>query len=305
METIEPIKTIFMPQFQRFEPAARDSTAIRAFKKCPRYYFFSIVCGFRLVSEDSTPLDFGTCYHRFRQIYTESGGNPQTAMLEALKLWPGDPPVGSKWDFLTKERLVKSCLCAVADIQKHSEIKVLAAEQTFDLLLSDGKTRRGGIADEFILRYDEPWGRDFKATSRTENYWERQLNPNDQFTGYIWGLSKLSGRKVKGLIVDCMMNSKVKDPKKAGPRIRPFLATRTPGELDRWEEEQIFWEEIITRCRVEDKWPMADDSQNCMYCPFRGVCSKSSLTSAAANLEAHYVQKPHDYKSLHKVGPNV
>ena len=42
-KVIPPIKKEFMPRFERFEPLARDSTAIATFKKCCRAYFFILI----------------------------------------------------------------------------------------------------------------------------------------------------------------------------------------------------------------------------------------------------------------------
>lgn len=290
MEIITPIKIKFLPSLKRCEPAARDSTAIRAAKFCFRYYFLTIVCGYRKKEKD-LPLVFGAAYHKFRDVL-EKTDKIQDAVQAALKMWPGDPPVGHKFEFLTRDRLVKSCMVGYNQRKVEMErgnIEVIASEQRLDLLMKDGKTRRGGIADQFLRWNGKPWGRDFKASSKTLAFWKRKLTPSDSLTGYIWCLTKLAAEKVPGLILELLHNSR-----KEGPKIEQLLATRTPSQLDRWEEEQIFYEGLITKCREEDCWPM--EEEQCTYCDMRSVCSQSSESTMISQLEKHFVCKPWDYK---------
>ena len=123
-KVIPPIKKTFMPKFERFEPLARDSTCICTFKQCDRKYFFAMVLGFRVPRGGvMIYLPFGACYHVFRyelEVQFKIHGLMdldkclEPAWKEAKKGWPGNPlPGSSKWDYLTEEYLLVSCLVAL------------------------------------------------------------------------------------------------------------------------------------------------------------------------------------------------
>lgn len=292
MEIIAPPVKKFLPMFERFEPAVHDPTAMREAKTCLKKYFLKIILGFQAPGINY-PITFGVAYHKFREALTKT--NELKAGLEAaLKLWPGDPVVGSKWDFLTKARLIASCMTAYNHRKKEIErgqIIVIAPERPFALFLSDGITRRGGRMDEGTRWNNQPWARDFKTSSKTEAYWERLIEPNDQFSTYTWGYSQLCGERARGVIVEVMFNTK-----KEGPKVFTKLATRTPQQVAKWEEDQIHFERILTLCREADIWPK-EESQ-CPFCEFRSVCSAPSEAAEASRLESHFKQKAWDFTSI-------
>jgi hypothetical protein len=302
MEIVSPPKRTFLKVFERHEPDVLDPTARLAAKKCKRFYFLRIVLGFVIRPNGSSstnyPLSFGSCYHRFREVLTKTE-SLQDALAAALKHWNKetngvDPVAGSRWEFLTEARLTKSCMVGYAHWKKEKEagnIQVIQPEQPFDILLKDGKTRMGGRLDEGVRWNGKPWARDFKASSKTLNYWNRRIEPNDQFTCYTLGLSKLTHEQAQGCIVEVLRNTK-----KEGPEIIPLTTSRTQGQLDSWEEEQIFYNGIISLCREADTWPM--EESECAYCDFRQVCTRPSEVSMIAKLEQSYVQRPWNYKTL-------
>lgn len=307
MELITPPLIKFMPQFTRHEPAARDPSTRKVFKKCPKKYFFQVVLGFKPPAQNFY-MSFGSCYHKFREVlereYAEhraAGKNHNEASEEALlvalyiateKMWKGNPPLGTKNDYLTKDRLIKSCRVAydkwkVEKEQKHTE--VLGTEQAFDLFFKDGKTRSGGKIDQIIRWIGKPWIRDFKTTGKDEGYYKRLITPNDQFSAYIWGGSKLMNEDVYGLKVEVLFNSKT-----AGPKIYELTATRTKSQLERWENGQMKWEEVIAECRKDDTWPENEDQ--CSWCEFHSVCEKPTEAAQAAWLQGNFKQDPWDFK---------
>jgi len=321
MKTIEHPKQEFMARFERYEPASRDSTAVLAFKKCARYYFYKIVLGFR---EKGTPqyFIFGSAYHRFREVLELEHQKDITqhlhdagplfvkaidAATKTFKARGGDPvPGSSKFDYLTEAKLMECCIVAFNAWRKEKEknaIEVLAVEQSFEVVLSDGKTTRGGRADQFARFTGQLAGRDFKTTSKdvnnqhTENFYKRGMDPNDQFTGYLVGLTHLSGEFVGMLIVDVLVipspTKKTPNPK---PYLKQFLSTRTRWQLEIWEEEVAIVERWIDICREEDKWPMCEGS--CSYCEYHSVCTKGTEQAQMAKLEEFFTKVPWDYKSL-------
>ncbi len=309
-KTIPPIKQTFMPKFERFEPLARDSTLISDAKQCYRKYFFSMVLAFRVPKlGPMIYLAFGTCYHLFRKVLEDQFKihgllNLDKCLEPAWKAaeakWPGNPlPGTNKWDYLTKEYLLLSCMVAF-NHWKNEKIsgiyEILATEQPFEVMLDDGRTS-GGTADQILRWNGDPWGRDFKTTGKTPQWYERgELDPKDQFIRYTHGESGLLGEKVKGQIVEVLFHKKATKTDKGRPHIRSFLVEYTPSQIERWKKEQTVIERQIDICREEDVWPACETF--CSYCDYHSVCKMGTERGMAAKLQQNFVQKHWDFKNI-------
>lgn len=297
MQVHEPLLHNFMGPFRRYEPVIMDSTAMMTYKTCPRLYFYRIVLGF---TPKETPeyFAFGTAYHKFREVLQRDADTHKLSVQEALihatdvavemyKKHP-IPDSDSKWAFLTIDRLNQSCLVAFKHWLKErldGHIKVTAFEQPFTLQL--GSIWVAGRADNIVDWRGEPWGRDFKTSSKTGPFYSRTLEPNDQFTRYTWAESKLTGKQVKGQIVEVLYNTK-----KEGPIIETFTTTRTLGQLKRWELEHGFWMRQIDESREQDMYPMNEKS--CNFCKYHSVCKSSSESGQMSQLKSYFKVEPWD-----------
>ncbi len=308
---IEPIKKEFMPKYERHEPAARDSTAIKAAKECFRKYFFSTVLGFR-VGKGPAPMyfPFGSGYHLFRELLEKEYKKYQNVLdcdkclepswKEVLAKWPGNSVPGSnKWDYLTKDYLLLSCLTGF-NFWKAEKIKgtfeILATEQPFEVVLPNGKTS-GGRADQIVRWNGKPWGRDFKTTGKTPQWYERSaLDPVDQFFRYTHGESGLLGERIEGQIVEVLFHKKATKNDKGKPFIRSFIVSHTPSQIDRWEREQEVIERQIDICREEDVWPACETF--CSWCDYHNVCKMGTERGMQAKLEQGWIQRHWDYKNI-------
>jgi len=285
-------------------------------KECFRKYFFRIVLGF--TDKDTPPyFTFGSVYHKFREIlelkYMESPTKDdkeldnmilfaiQAALVLAKKLKMTDPMVGTKWEFMTKARLVESCMVAGKHWKREKlmgEIEVLAVEQNFNIEVKDENENPtgifiGGKADQILRWRGRLWGRDFKTSSQNQEGWYiRSLDPNDQFTRYTWAEAQLNGEHVEGQLIEVMYNAKSTKTTKKGPKIYPHMATRTEWQLKRWIKEQIFFSKLLDQCREEDIYPMEEKS--CVYCIFHSVCKKGSERAMIAKLQAEFKHEPWD-----------
>lgn len=315
MELISPPKQTFMASLPRYEPAARDHTAVIQAKECLRKYFYRIILGF--AERETKPyFKFGSAYHIFMETLEKSWFDPvlktgdknidnkehiEKAIAATVKFFGrSDPPVGSHYDFLSSGRLIKSCLIAYKKWQNEKRagtIEVIGVEQAFEVLLKDGKTRRGGKADQFSRWNSQLAGKDFKTSSQTENKFRRSIDPNEQFCGYLLGLSKLSGEHVSILFVDTLYNRKPTKSDNGGPKIVVYTVNKTKWQLEEFEEDVIFWEqEMIGRAREEDKWPFNEKA--CWRCEYRSVCTKGTERAMMAQLENEFTVSPWDYKTL-------
>lgn len=306
MEVYIPPVVNFMRPFTRFEPVIMDSTAMMTFKACPRKYFYRIVLGFD--TKNPPPyFPFGSAYHRFREHFEKQirlGAKEQEAFVTALAnaeayadkhLKPQEP--GSQWDFMTKARLRASCAEAFKHIMEErvrGKIEVVSFEQPFVLVLEDG-TKVAGRADQIVKWNGKLWGRDFKTTSKLGPFYQRSLEPNDQFTRYTWAEGLLSQSEVVGQIVEVLYNSK-----REGPKIETFTTQRTKGQIERWKIEHRWWMDLIEKSRDTDMYPMNEKS--CWNCEFHSVCKAPSESGMMSQLKSYFKPKPWNCLNVEQEG---
>jgi len=292
METIKHENIRFMSKFPRYEPLIHDHTSMKVAKECLRKYFYQIVIA-KVPKQDNIIFSWGRSYHKFREILEISKGDLVEATKAGLAVWEksqgGDPPVGTKFEFMTQGRLMKSFAVAFNHYQvekQQGRIEVMAVEQPFNVALSDG-SHTSGRFDQVVRWNGKIWGRDFKTTSKEGSFYSRTLEPNDQFTRYTFAESKLCGETVQGQIVETLYNSK-----KEGPLINQYISSRTVYQVAQWERDQIFMNRILDMCRVDDIWPMQESA--CQYCPYHSVCKLPSEAAMMAQLDAEYTTRPWD-----------
>lgn len=283
------------------EPLVLDSSAVKLYKECARKYKYRMVLGYE--SKVTMPyFSFGSAYHLFREhlelewkkesLLTEEYLNNcfLFAAQKALDYWGlhgVESPIGTKWDFLNSERLVLSLKEAFKHWKKEKNDKriiVLATEQIFTLQMPDG-TRTGGRADQVIRWNGKVWGRDFKTSSKLGDFYERTLEPNDQFTRYTWAESQLAGEKVQGQVVEVLYNSK-----KEGPKLLTYMTSRTDYQINTWLQEQTFIHEQIKRSRELDLYPM--NERSCAFCEFHSVCKMPGEQSLMQHLKSNFKYNP-------------
>lgn len=293
MELREHPNKKYMAKYDRHEPLILDSYAMQLAKMCFRKYFFTIVIA-RSSSDTPVYFAYGSSYHKFREILETSKGDFKLALLAALDYWDrhqgADPPVGSKFDFMTKMRLMQSCKIAYDHWLKEKalgKIEVISVEQPFNIQLEGSDEYTSGRFDQIVRWNGKPWGRDFKTTSKEGVYYQRNLDPNDQFTRYTYAESKICGEKVHGQIIETLYNSK-----KAGPSITQYLSARSDYQLEDWKQDELMWRELLSKCREKDVWPKNEG--HCIFCPFHSVCKMPSEGAQMAKLDAEFVERPWD-----------
>lgn len=297
MEIITPPKQEFMAELQRQEPAVRDSTIVMKQKTCRRLYFYEVVCGYR-PSSTANYLAFGSAYHKFREVL-EKTKDLAKALGAGIDYWRkhgSEPMVGTKFDFLTGQRLLASMKKAFEWWQHEKEqgnIEVIEGliEGPTIVTLSDNKTKIGARFDQMTRWRSRLWPRDFKTTSKMGKFYERTLEPNDQFSRQSLIAMKITGEPVQGVFVEVLYNTK-----KTGPEIKPLTTGRTEDQLLEFEQTEIFLAEELAACREKDFWPK--EEKNCPYCPFRSVCTAPNERAALAQLKTKFQRKVWDFTKL-------
>lgn len=312
MELEEHPLVSFMKRFKRYEPKIKDSHAIKILKTCPRKYFYEIVLGF-VSTEKEIVFIWGLAYHKFREVLELTYGigpdappsydstKAMDAMLAAtnagLSFWRKhgwDQEVGTKFGFMTAERLMLSFKKAFIHWtleKQRKQIEVIAVEQAFNVQLRDG-SRTSGRFDQLVRWNGGLWDRDFKTTTKESAWYARQLEPNDQFTRYPLGMSKLAGEPIQGVLVELLFNNNPTKTDTKGPTIIELTTSRTEGQLEQFEKEQEVWNRTLAIYRETDVWPMSEAS--CPFCQFHSVCTRSTEAAQMAQLEEHFNIRPWD-----------
>ena len=306
-----PLKR-FMIKLERYEPLIRGSTAMRAWKTCQRLYFLTVVTG-HIPKEKEIVLFWGTVYHHFRYVLELKYGVGQDApkkfdegraaeafaeaSQQALAMWKKgnmSAAPGTKFEFMTTERLLKSFIVAYKHWVREKmqgRIEVVAIEQVLNCQLADGSWTNMR-ADQLIRWNGKLWGRDYKTTTKNSDFFARGLEPNDQFTRYTLIESRVSGEVVQGQFVELLWNAKPTKNKTNGPEIIELTTSRTPQQLAVWESEQILINKQVALAREADIWPQHEIA--CAFCPMHSVCQKPTENGMMAHLEAHYTVRPWD-----------
>ena len=303
MEIYKPSLRNFLPSLERTEPILVDHTALYAAKQCLRKYFYFIVLG-RVPKLTAPYFIFGSAYHKFREVLeTTNEPSPITVALPvAVKYFTDrigsvDLVPGSKYDYMTAERLVECCEVAYEHWQKEKQdglIEVISSEQSFNVQLFDGSFR-SGRADQILRWNGDIWGRDFKTSSQPPSFYSRNLDPNDQFIGYTLGESKLVGQRVKGQLIEVLFNQKGKDPE-----IQTFPVQYSNWQLTNYEKECVQWNKILTMCREEDLYPMSHSG--CWQCSYKELCKRGSEDQLLWMLENEFDYHPWDSTMVHLEG---
>lgn len=301
----------------RAEPVVKDNTAIMMYKLCALKYFFRMVLGF--TSPDTQPyFAFGKAIHKYREIleveYLNNLSSPDfkskeilfdfchvIALKAAIDTWNKDTnskvQVGTKWDFLTVERLKKTCNKMKEWWVKEKtigNIHVIATEQPFTIVLQDEYGNQwiiGGRFDQIIKWNTRLWGRDFKTSSKPDMFFSRSLFPNHQFILYTYSESELHGEQVQGQLIEMIFNDKTK-----GPEVYNHPVSFTSDQIKNWKVDLFEWLRRIDISRKNDHYPMNEN--HCNFCEYHGVCKVANENGMMNFLKNNYKHEPWDYTSI-------
>lgn len=307
MKLIDYPNKRFMARFNRYEPYLQDHTATQYLRECDRKYFYRIVLGRDVLKQTyQVVLDWGSAYHKFREILQKTNGGLQEALKAALAMPLAIPEQGTpsyKFAYLNRERQMRSFALAYQHWEKDQEqkkINVISVEEPINVELPDG-SHSAGRPDEMVVWNGVLWVLDFKSTSKIQSIFASERNPNDQTTRYIYMPSKLHGKQIGGVIYDVLFN--IEEPEKErvkkdrGPTIYRHIEERTPSELKEWETNQIQLNVQLAANRKTDVWLKRESSQ-CKWCHYKFVCRKSNEMAQMAELETNFVVRPWDHENV-------
>lgn len=291
----------FSTKLPRFQTSV-DSTSLGAFKQCPRYYYYSIICGYTKVGVQ-IHLDFGSAAHKVGETYqvlrAEGLGHEEAleqTIIDALS---------NTWDY-------KANRPAFDDAQKNRTSLIRFAVEYLDhyekmgnplptIRLANGRpaveltfafdsghrSSQGeniilcGHLDRLVSLNDDVYIADLKTTYEAigQKYAER-FTPDNQFTLYTIAGRVVYGHTVRGVLLDAVQIGV------NFVRFQRFPVYRPQPVLDEWLNELSYWIAQMELCAKaadgasapEAAFPQNDKACG-LYggCQFREVCGRSPM----------------------------
>ncbi len=278
---------------------AWDSTSIGAIKLCPRYYFYTIICGY-VPKDESIHLRFGIEYHEAIQDYENlraSGVPFSDAVRETMgnllvRSHNFDPDPTTKAGQYKNPNTLRQLVIDYLDEFRNDPCETLilangrpAVELSFRWELDWGPTQQHpdenpsvqpyilcGHLDRVVTYNDDLFVLDHKTTqSAPTDYYFAGFSPNNQVTLYSLAGQIVLDSPMRGVIIEAAQ-----------------ILLETPNRFVRrpiYTSDQLIHEwlgdlEPVLQMAEDyaraEYWPMNDTACG-MYggCKFRGVCSKN------------------------------
>jgi hypothetical protein len=309
------INTLEKP-LSAFDPSgvqlAWDSTSLQALKKCPRYYYYSILEGWQPKGE-RVHLKFGTLFHRGMEILDHMRVGKEgleeddlitvlrTVMKEAGDV--GEDGKWKPWELSNEKKNLESLVRALVwyfDHYRDDAFKVMklangkaAVELSFRMHLPVEFAGEAllycGHLDSLGQYAESTYFLDRKTTGSGLNLtYFAQFSPNIQMTGYTLASEVCFDVKALGGIVDAMQVG-------AGfVRFGRHPVTRTKAQVDEWLVGTQYSVGETLKFHEAKTWPMTETScGNYGGCDFLPICSKDP-SSRERFLAANYERRVWD-----------
>lgn len=275
-----------------------DNFALTMFQTCPIKYFLRMHEGWTS-KRKSGALGFGGALHEGLGTWYKT--HDKAASLLAIdEAWPSNLPIE---DWRTKEK----CLQVMIEYMKHYPVETFSVigasvgqpmiEQSFTIdtgmTLADGESiEYGGIFDGGVEFSGTDFVLEHKTTSQMGAYYFNQYKPNNQVTGYVWALRKLTGRRIGGAIINAIGLYK-----SSATKFERSITTRSDKDIEVWLENVRATCQMIRDCEQRGYWPM--HTQSCtMYgkCEYHDVHQLSEPTEQQKFLEQMFLKEPWSYE---------
>lgn len=150
----------------------------------------------------------------------------------------------------------------------------------------------GGVIDAGIEFAGKAYVLEHKTTTQMGSNYFLQFKPNNQVTGYIWGLTKLTSMKVGGAMVNAIGIYKAQ-----GTKFERHITNRAEQEIAEWLLHVLVTCNEIKRCERTGIWPWRT-----MACTLYGLCDYHNVHVLAhenerdKRLEQDYVKSTWDHE---------
>ena len=247
-------------------PDTFDNTMLSTYSVCPRklYWFLR---GIRTTVDPAYFL-FGRAWGRAQKAWHESQGTEagprerkNYAIDQARKLWEQEAPTELGDNTLSNFIEMIEIYTEIHEAPEQWEI--IASEIGFREELSEGLFYAGALDAEISW---EPYGILVKEDKTTGQYlsgnFMKQWDFATQVTGYQWGMEKILGKEIFGVLMNVASKRKRKE---AELRFARDLQKRSKEALDTWEKDTtLLCKKIQEEWRVHSWLPLGMRNQtNC------------------------------------------
>ena len=266
---------------------AWDSTSLEKLKRCPRLYFYEMICGYQ-PKDANVHLRFGIEYHQALHDYElakVAGKKHDDAMAEALlKLAkrihdfnPTEEDHGKVAKNKNRETLFRTVIWYLDTFQNDpAETLILdngkpALEVSFRFELDNQPYMLCGHLDRIVTWQDNLFASDRKTTSYSLTpWWFNQWEPNNQMTLYTLAGGIVLHSPIRGILIDA---AQIKENETLFGR---GVTYRSEGQLEEWIKDLDHWFVNAKTYAMANYWPMNDTACD-KYggCKFREVCNKA------------------------------
>lgn len=261
-----------------------DSTSLGALKTCPRYYYYTIVKGYRK-EKTPPPLAFGILFHIGQEQFQKNlaAGFPHDESIRNVIKFLAPRLEELEYPVPDTSRTPLTLIRALVwhfDKFKDSELKTVfiggapAVELSFKLpflTINGVQTYLSGHLDWLVSFQDDLWFVDFKTTKyELDNNFFNQFSPSNQIDIYTLATKVVLAQEAKGGIIDGIQLSPNFN------RFRRHMEIRSPEQVDEFVEDTLFWINQAFTFSENKTWPKNETScSNYGGCVFRGICSKT------------------------------
>ena len=249
---------------------AWNVSSINALQKCKRYYYYSMVQGWKPRNK-SVDLIFGGLFAAAVEEYYGNGRNLNNVVHELLKTTYHAPAFATE-ELKTRRALITAFVEYIDLYEETDGPYISSNEQQFTIHLTDHITLMSRF--DLLKKHDDYYQIIDQKTTRSSlsQLYFNTFTPNNQVSLQLYAGNMLFSNPVRNMIIDAVQITRSR------PRFLRGVVSRTREQLDDWAYglvTDIYSIEKLNPTK-ETEWPQNPTA--CGYfrgCEFREVCSAS------------------------------
>lgn len=273
---------------------AWDSTSLGWYKQCPRYYYYTMIEGYRS-KQESVHLTFGIHFHSALETYDNAvatGDSHDAALRRAVRRTLTDSSGWESDHVKNRYTLIRTVVHYLDHFRDHPAKTIIlsngapAVELSFRFDIGDGLMLCGHL-DKMVSFQGDNYVIDRKTTSSTVGpYYFDKYSPDNQFSLYTLAGRVIYNVPLSGVILDAVQIAV------GFSRFERGLVHRSEATLNEWLRDARFWIAQAHKNTEANYYPQNDKAcHNYGGCVFRGICSKDPRVRQTF-LEAGFEKKP-------------
>lgn len=282
-----------------------DNFQLSMFQTCPAKYQRRIIQGWKK-RRQSAALSFGQILHLGLEVWYRTK-NLDNAIAAMEFEWPADH---DNEDFRDLYKCVSVLREYVEEYPREpwtvvgygTDQPMVEVSFTLPLLDANGnqlstfdgyRIMYGGIIDLAFDFNGQLYIMDHKTTTRLGDYYFNQYKPNNQMTGYIWGMSQLTNRTVGGAWINAIGLYK-----KSPTKFKRGLTQRSAEDIAAWVHDVHHSCNLMRAAMITGEFPKFTNACT-LYgkCEFYDVHTLSGAKQQERFLEQMYEHEEWDHES--------